>query len=156
MGITVSWLIKEVEGEGEVAQSCPTLCNLVDCSLPGFSVHGIPQARILEWVTISFSRGSSWPRDWTRVSRIGGRRFNLCTTNLIINNNMCPKVSQSASNKRFRSNPFWHLFLESFIETATFTAYTHSFHTTTTELKSCDRNLTIHKACTRRFHAFLT
>ena len=40
----------------EVAQSCPTLCNPVDCSLPGFSVHGILQARILEWVTISFSR----------------------------------------------------------------------------------------------------
>ena len=47
------------EGEGEVAQSCPTLCDPVDCSLPGFSVHGILQARILEWVTISFSRGSS-------------------------------------------------------------------------------------------------
>ena len=41
------------------AQSCPTLCNPVDCSLPGFYVHGILQARILEWVTISFSRGSS-------------------------------------------------------------------------------------------------
>ena len=39
----------------EVAQSCPTLCDPVDCSLPGFSVHGILQARILEWVTISFS-----------------------------------------------------------------------------------------------------
>ena len=52
-----------VEGEGEVAQSCPTLCDPVDCSLPGFSVHGIFQARILEWVTISFSRGSSRPRD---------------------------------------------------------------------------------------------
>ena len=46
------------------------------CSLPGFSVHGILQARILEWVTISFSRGSSRPR----VSRIGGRRFNLWAT----------------------------------------------------------------------------
>ena len=40
----------------EVAQSCPTLCNPVDCSLPSFSIHGILQARILEWVTISFSR----------------------------------------------------------------------------------------------------
>ena len=43
----------------EVAQSCPTLCDPVDCSLPGFSVHGIFQAKILEWVAISFSRGSS-------------------------------------------------------------------------------------------------
>ena len=40
----------------EVAQSCPTLCNPMDCSLPGFSIHGIFQARVLEWVTISFSR----------------------------------------------------------------------------------------------------
>ena len=45
----------------EVAQSCPTLCNPVDCSPPGSSVHGILQARILEWVAISFSRGSSDP-----------------------------------------------------------------------------------------------
>ena len=43
----------------EVAQSCPTLCDPMDCSLPGSSVHGILQARILEWVAISFSRGSS-------------------------------------------------------------------------------------------------
>ena len=64
----------------EVAQSCPTLCGPVDCSLPGFSVHGILQARVLEWVTISFCRGSSQPRDWTRVSRIGGRCFNLWAT----------------------------------------------------------------------------
>ena len=41
--------------ESEVAQLCPTLCNPVDCSLPGFSVHGILQARILEWVIVSFS-----------------------------------------------------------------------------------------------------
>ena len=45
--------------ESEVAQSCLTLCDAMDCSLPGFSVHGILQARILEWVAISFSRGSS-------------------------------------------------------------------------------------------------
>ena len=67
----------ESESVSEVAQSCPTLCDPMDCSLPGFSVHGILQARILEWVTISFSRGSSRPRDQTRVSCIGGRRFNL-------------------------------------------------------------------------------
>ena len=59
----------------EVAQSCLTLCDPMDCSLPGSSVHGIFQARILEWVTISFSRGTSWPRDRTRVSGIVGRRL---------------------------------------------------------------------------------
>ena len=44
-----------------VAQSCPTLCDPMDCNPPGFSVHGHLQARILEWVAIPFSRGSSWP-----------------------------------------------------------------------------------------------
>ena len=63
-----------------VAQLCPTLCDPMDYSLPGSSLHGILQARILEWVAISFSRGSSWPRDWTRVFRIAGRRFNLWAT----------------------------------------------------------------------------
>ena len=52
----------------------------MDCSPPGSSVHGILQARILEWVAFSFSRGSSWPRDWTQVSRIRGRCFNLWAT----------------------------------------------------------------------------
>ena len=47
------------------------LCSSMDCSLPGSSVHGILQARILEWVAISFTRGSSWPRDRTCVSCIG-------------------------------------------------------------------------------------
>ena len=67
----------------EVAQSCPTLCDPMDCNPPGSSVHGILQARILEWVAISFSRGSSQPRDRTRVSRIVGRRFIL---NYSVNN----------------------------------------------------------------------
>ena len=69
-----------LESESEVAQSCPTLCNPVDCSLPGFSIHGILQARILEWVAISFSKESSRPREQTQVSRIPGRRFNLWAT----------------------------------------------------------------------------
>ena len=63
--------------ESEVAQSCPTLCDPVDCSPPGSSIHGILQARILEWVAISFSRESSQHRDLTQVSHIAGRRFNL-------------------------------------------------------------------------------
>ena len=56
-----------------VAQSCPTLCGPMDCCPPRSSVRGILQARILEWVAIPFSRGSSWPRDWTLVSCIAGR-----------------------------------------------------------------------------------
>ena len=58
----------------EVAQSCLTLCDPMDGSLPGFSIHGIFQARISEWVAISFSR-SSQPRDQTQVSHIVGRCF---------------------------------------------------------------------------------
>ena len=72
--------INSYEGEGEVARSCPTLCDPTDCSLPGSSIHGIFQARVLEWVSISFSRGSSWPRGWTQVSHIVGRCFTIWAT----------------------------------------------------------------------------
>ena len=54
------------------AQSCPTLGNPID-----YAVHGILQARILEWVAIPFPRGPSWPRDWTQVSWIAGRFFTV-------------------------------------------------------------------------------
>ena len=56
-------LIIGLLSESEVAQSCPTLCDPIDCSLPGSSVHEIFQAIVLEWIAISFSRGSSQPRD---------------------------------------------------------------------------------------------
>ena len=69
----------EVKWSG-VAQSCPTLCNPMDCSPAGSSIHGIFQARVLDWVAISFPRGSSWPRDQTLVSRIAGRRFTVWAT----------------------------------------------------------------------------
>ena len=57
--------------------SCLTLCDPMDYSLPGFSLLGIFQARILEWVAISFSKGFSWPRDGSRVSCIAGRFFTI-------------------------------------------------------------------------------
>ena len=65
------------ERECEVVQSCPTLCDPMDCSLPGSSVHGIFQTIVLEWIAISFSRGSSRPRNRTWVSRIVDRRFTV-------------------------------------------------------------------------------
>ena len=68
---------------GKSLQSCPALCDPMDCSLPGSSVHGILQARILEWVAISFSRAPSWPRDQNRISYIsstGSRFFTTSTT----------------------------------------------------------------------------
>ena len=60
---TITLTPKPDKSESEVFQSCPTLCDPVHYSQPGSSVHGILQARILEWVAISFSRGSSQPRD---------------------------------------------------------------------------------------------
>ena len=59
----------------KVTQSCLTLCDPMDSSLPGFSVHGILQTRILEWVAVVFSRGSSQPRDRTQVSHVAGGFF---------------------------------------------------------------------------------
>ena len=63
--------------ESEVARSCPTLCHSMDCRSPGSSVHGVFQVRILEWVAISFSRGSSQLRDRTLVSCTAGRLFTV-------------------------------------------------------------------------------
>ena len=63
-----------------LVQSSLTLCNPMDCSPWGSSVHGISQARILEWVAIFYSRGSSKPRDWTQVSLIAGRFFTVWAT----------------------------------------------------------------------------
>ena len=54
----------------KLLQLCPTLCDPIDCSPPGSSVHGVLQARILEWVAMSSSRGSSRPRDGTGVSYV--------------------------------------------------------------------------------------
>ena len=82
----------------EVAQSCPTLCDPMDCSLQGSSIHGIFQARVLEWVTISFSRGFSRPRDRTWVSRIADRHFTIWAT----------REASHISNKRL-STTNWHL-----------------------------------------------
>ena len=65
---------------GLVAQSCSTICDHMDCSPPSSSANGVFQARILEWVAISFSRGSSQSRDWTQVSHIAGRFFTVWAT----------------------------------------------------------------------------
>ena len=72
--------VHKKESESEVSQSYPTLCDSMDCSLSHSSIHGIFQARVLEWVAISFSRGSSQPRDWTWDSRIVGRCFTVWAT----------------------------------------------------------------------------
>ena len=61
----------------KLLQSCPALCDPMDCSSPGSSAHGILQARILEWVAVLFSRGSSQPKDGTQVSHIAARFFTV-------------------------------------------------------------------------------
>ena len=68
------FLVQESESESH-SVSCLTLCDPMDCI-----VHGILQARMLEWVAVPFSRGSSWPRDWTEVSRIASRFFTSWAT----------------------------------------------------------------------------
>ena len=62
IGVGCHFLLQcmKVKSESDVAQSCPTLCNPMDCSLPGSSVHGISQARVLEWGAIAFSKLSSY------------------------------------------------------------------------------------------------
>ena len=77
------------------------LFNPMDCSLPGSSVHGILQARMLEWVAISSSRGSSWPRDWTHLSCIGKRILYCWATRdtLLLFYHDLKNLSVSPSNK---------------------------------------------------------
>ena len=75
-GMSFTYLLMKVL----VVQSCLTLCDPMDYSLPGSSVYRMLQARILEWVAVSFSMGSSWPRDWTWVSCIAGRFFTVWAT----------------------------------------------------------------------------
>ena len=74
-----------------VAQSCPMLCNPIDCTPPGFSVHGILQARIMEWSAIPFARGSSQPRDRTQVSCTVGRFLTIWTIReaLLLESGLC-------------------------------------------------------------------
>ena len=81
--------------ESEVTQSCPTFCDPMDRNLPGSSVHGIFQAKVLEWVAISFSRGSFQPSNRTRVSCIAGRMlYHLSHQgSLLIITETCSKAS---------------------------------------------------------------
>ena len=91
----------EVKVEVLVIELCPTLHNPRDCSWPGSSVHGILQARILEWVAIHFSRESSWPRDWTQVSSIAGSCFTIWASREapIILNSLLKAISEGASHQ---------------------------------------------------------
>ena len=82
--ITVTEIRKWMKKSQSVSQLCLTPCDLMDCSPPGSSVHGILQARILEWVAIPFSRGYSWPKDQTQVFCIAGRFFTIRKWTLLL------------------------------------------------------------------------
>ena len=101
--------------KSEAAQLCLTLCHSMDYSLPGSSICGISQARILDWVAISFSRVSSWPKDWTQVSCIAGRLFTIWATSegriaiipklKTLEINISPKLSCEVLKNINKSNP---------------------------------------------------
>ena len=90
--------LKSLESESEVAQLCLTLCDYIDCSLPGSSVHGIFQAIVLEWIAISFSGGSSRPRDQTRVSRIVNRQLTAWATISLMGKLRCRREDHAQSH----------------------------------------------------------
>ena len=97
------------ESESEVTQLCLTLCHPMDCSLPVSSVHGIFQARTLEWVAIIFSRRSSQPRDWSQVSHIVGRRFTIWATRKVDDR------EKKSENKRDKNERQIHCSLRLFL-----------------------------------------
>ena len=93
-----------------VDQLCLTLCDHMDCNLPGSSVHGILQARILEWVAISYFRGSSWPRDQTQISYTAGRFFTIWATSSVLFSSVaqsCPTPC-NPMNRRMPGLPVHH------------------------------------------------
>jgi hypothetical protein len=99
----ISWLKIRARAVLCPAQSCPALCNPLDCSPPGSSVHGILQARILEWVAMPSSSGPSQPRDRTHiscVSCIGGQIIYHCATWEAIFKEMSHAVSKLERQKR--------------------------------------------------------
>ena len=99
--------------ESEVAQSCPTLCNPMGCSLPCSSVHGIFQAKVLDWIVISFSRGSQ-SRDWTWVSCIVGRRFTIWATREIQGDNQKKKQGIGGNVHPLSNNYFGNFWTRSY------------------------------------------
>ena len=91
------------------SQSCLTLCDPMDYSQSGSSVHGIPQARILEWVAIPFSRGSSWPRGWTQVFCIAGGFFTIWATREAHQIGLQDRNTSPGTQKK--TSKHWALFL---------------------------------------------
>ena len=105
------------------------ICDPVDCSLPGSSVLGISQTRILEWVAISSSRGSSWPKDWAWVSCLTGRVFTIW-------------VTREAKKGISESVCFWTLLLKQVLTTQTFWSFfPFNFYFWSSDLVKCKETL---------------
>ena len=85
------------------AQSCPTLCDPLNCNLPGSSVYGIFQTRILEEIAFSYSRGSSWPRDWTHISCVSCIASGFFTTESSWKS-CCPRLSFAKRDRMWTSS----------------------------------------------------
>ena len=83
-----------------ITQSCPTVCSTMGCSPLDSSAHGVFQTIILEWVAISFSMGSSWPRDWTHVSALADVFFTTQPTG---------KPIKVAKGDLKTSKPWWYI-----------------------------------------------
>ena len=88
-----------------VTQSCLSLYHPMDCSPPESSVLGILQARILEWISILFSRGSSWPRDQTKVSCIAGRFFTVWAMHLSLPHRISYNLYFSTIERSHQESP---------------------------------------------------
>ena len=88
----------QINQSSSVAQSRPTLCDPMDCNSPSSSIHGIIQARILEWVTMPISRGSSQPKDWIQVSLIAGGFFTTWGTKEVCNQAACAQILSLTSD----------------------------------------------------------
>ena len=97
-----------------VTQSCPVLCDPVDCSLLGSSDHGILQARILEWIAISFSRGSPQPRDQIHTSCIEGSFFTIWATRKALRMRYLQKIISRLCSLT-SSNPYKDIHFYQFI-----------------------------------------
>ena len=102
----LTWRIPWTENPGRLQYMGSQ--RVMDCSLPGTSVHGILQARVLEWVAISSCRGSSWPRDWTRVSCNAGIFFTIwATRDYLVVVSIIANKTQTKHNSQVEANNFY-------------------------------------------------
>ena len=124
-----------------VTKSHLTLCDHTDCSLPDSSVHEISQARILEWVALSFSRGSSQPRDRTRISWLAGRFFTTEPSGKPTVDLECVSLRCAAL---FQSCIHLYLFFQSFLLSLHFSLVTQSCPTPCDPMDCSMPGLTVH------------